>query len=111
MKKSLVLLIALFTAGLLSAQRLGVQGGYSLSTPFIGTEDNAVDFNARSGSGFHIGALFDWDVTNRWGFEAAVLYNMRTAHFNMAYRSILRPYSTVKCSIWTFLYILLFIFR
>lgn len=87
MKKSLVLLIALFTAGLLSAQRLGVQGGYSLSTPFIGTEDNAVDFNARSGSGFHIGALFDWDVTNRWGFEAAVLYNMRTAHFNMAYRS------------------------
>ena len=66
MKKSLVLLVALFTAGLLSAQRLGVQGGYSLSTPFIGTEDNAVDFNARSVL-VYIGALLGC-VTNRWGF-------------------------------------------
>lgn len=87
MKKILALFAILLLVGNLSAQRLGVQGGYSLSTPSIGTEDNAVNFNPQSGSGFHVGALFDWDMTNRWGFEASVLYNMRTMRFNMEYQS------------------------
>src|SRR5574344_1944736 len=87
MKKILALFAILLLVGNLSAQRLGVQGGYSLSTPFIDTEDIAVNFNPHSGSGFHVGALFDWDMTNRWGFEASVLYNMRTMRFNMEYQS------------------------
>ena len=70
-----------------SAQRLGFIGGYQLTTPFPVVAGNVIDFNEKSGSGFHIGGYFDWDFAKRFGLDAQILYAMRNVKFDMHYKS------------------------
>ena len=79
------LLIAVFVLGVVAAQaqRLGGVAGYQLSFGFNSTTNDVVDFGATPGSGFLVGVLFDYDITNRWGIEAAATYNLRTTKYNL----------------------------
>lgn len=36
-------------------------------------------------AGMHVGMQFEMDVTNRWGFDAQVLYLLRTYRWNLSY--------------------------
>jgi len=75
----------------ISAQRVGFIGGYQLTNPFpivqIEKSGTRIDFNEKSGSGFHIGGYFDWDFHKRFGFDAQVLYAMRNYTFDIYYKS------------------------
>ncbi|MDR1591559.1 MAG: PorT family protein [Prevotellaceae bacterium] len=70
-----------------SAQRLGGIVGAQLTTPFPVVGGYNVDFNARSGAGFHAGALFEWDITGRFGVDVAAQYSLRSYSFNLHYTS------------------------
>lgn len=87
MKKIFFVLLFLVCVLGASAQRLGVIGGYQLNTPFPSTNAEGVNFNARMGSGFHGGLLFDWDMTNRWGLELGAMYSLRSSSYNLSYTS------------------------
>ena len=86
-KRLLLILIAACCMATAAAQRLGGIVGYQLTQGVQTTTDHLVNFNATPGSGFAVGVLFDWDITNRWGLEVAATYNLRTAHYNLHYLS------------------------
>ena len=71
----------------ISAQRLGFVGGYQLTTPFPIVAGKVIDFNEKSGSGFHVGGYFDWDFHKCFGLDAQILYAMRNIKFDMHYKS------------------------
>lgn len=87
MKKFLISCCLSLVALALSAQRLGPVAGYQLTTPFPMTSRNVLNFNEQVGSGFHVGLLFDWDITNRWGVEASAVYNLRSSSYDLEYKS------------------------
>ena len=87
MKKIFFVLFFLSSVMMLSAQRLGAIGGYQLNTPFPSTSADGVNFNSAMGSGFHVGLLFDWDMTNRWGLELGAMYSLRSSSYNLSYTS------------------------
>lgn len=87
MKKIFFVLFFLASVSSLSAQRLGAIGGYQLNMPFPSTTVDGVNFNAKMGSGFHVGLLFDWDLTNRWGVELGAMYSLRSSSYNLHYIS------------------------
>ena len=49
--------------------------------------DKSVAFTMIPGGGLHLGMLFEMDVTNRWGFDAAVMYEMRTMRWDINYNN------------------------
>ena len=71
----------------LSAQKLGFIGGPSMSYGIVTQVDKSATFTMLPGGGMHAGMLFEMDVTNRWGFDAAVMYEMRTMRWNIAYNN------------------------
>lgn len=83
MKRTILTVALCFCVAAAFAQRLGGVAGYQLAFGFNSTSDNVVDFNSTPGSGFLVGLLFDWDITNRWGIEAATTYNLRTTHYRL----------------------------
>lgn len=87
MKK--IVIIFLFTAICvsISAQRVGFIGGYQLTMPFPVVSGKVINFNEKSGSGFHIGGYFDWDFHKRFGLDAQLLYAMRNVKFDIHYLS------------------------
>ena len=88
MTKKIIALI-LFVAVLFpaTAQKLGVIGGYQLTNDIVMESSREVNFNSRPGSGFNVGAFFEWDITNRWGLDASAQYTLRNYRFNMHYLS------------------------
>ena len=86
-KRLLLILIAACCMATAAAQRLGGIVGYQLTQGVQTTTDHLVNFNATPGSGFAVGVLFDWDITNRWGLEVAATYNLRTSLYNLHYLS------------------------
>ena len=69
------------------AQKLGFVGGPSMSYGTITMSDNKASFTMLSGGGLHVGMLFEMDVTNRWGFDAAVMYELRTMRWGIGYNN------------------------
>lgn len=69
----------------IQAQKLGFIGGPSLTHGNIWSENTNTEYLPIPGAGFHVGGLFEWDITNRWGFDAAILYDMRSSSFEMNY--------------------------
>jgi hypothetical protein len=67
------------------AQKLGFIGGPSMSYGIVSTSDKAASFTMIPGGGMHVGMLFEMDVTNRWGFDAAVMYELRTMRWDISY--------------------------
>ena len=79
----------------ISAQRLGFVGGYQLTTPFPLVAGKVIDFNEKSGSGFHIGGYFDWDFHKRLGLDVQILYTMRNIKFDMHNKLRTDTFSTI----------------
>ncbi len=69
----------------LKAQKLGFIGGPSMSYGIVTTSDKSASFTMIPGEGMHVGMLFEMDVTNRWGFDASVMYELRTMRWDLAY--------------------------
>ncbi len=85
--RKLILLAGLFTLLSISleAQKLGFIGGPSMNHGYIRTENADASYKPILGVGFHVGGLFEMDITNRWGFDAAVMYDMRNTAFQTNY--------------------------
>ena len=56
-----------------------------MSYGIVSTSDKAASFTMIPGGGMHVGMLFEMDVTNRWGFDAAVMYELRTMRWDISY--------------------------
>ncbi len=67
------------------SQKLGFIGGPSMNYGLIWSENSDASYKPLPGPGFHAGGLFEWDITNRWGWDAALMYDMRSSNFNMNY--------------------------
>ena len=85
MKKIIIIFSFTMLCVNISAQRLGFVGGYQLTTPFPLVAGKVIDFNEKSGSGFHIGGYFDWDFHKRFGLDIQLLYTMRNIKFDINY--------------------------
>lgn len=83
----LFLLILLFLP--LSAQKLGFVGGPSLTYGALTCKDDAASLKPVPMAGLHVGMQFEMDVTNRWGFDAQILYLLRTYRWNLAYPDVI----------------------
>ena len=70
-----------------SAQKLGFIGGPSMSYGTITNLDKSATVSMIPGGGLHVGMLFEMDVTNRWGFDAAVMYELRTMRWDLGYNN------------------------
>lgn len=88
MKKIFILLLCVCALSIkLNAQKLGFIGGPSMSYGTIYTNDKLASFTMLPGGGLHAGMLFEMDVTNRWGFDAAVMYELRTMRWGIGYNN------------------------
>ena len=90
MKKIFIILFCILQCALsikVSAQKLGFIGGPSMSYGIVTQVDKSATFTMLPGGGMHAGMLFEMDVTNRWGFDAAVMYEMRTMRWNINYNN------------------------
>lgn len=81
----IIMLCALCTE--LKAQKLGFIGGPSMSYGTITMLDKSASVTMIPGGGLHVGMLFEMDVTNRWGFDAAVMYELRTMRWGVGYNN------------------------
>ena len=88
MKKKLLILFCIVQCAFcvdLSAQKLGFIGGPSMSYGIVTQVNKSAEFAMIPGGGMHVGMLFEMDVTNRWGFDAAVMYELRTMRWDLGY--------------------------
>lgn len=87
-RRLLFIAVAVFFSASLSGQKLGFVGGQSLNHGTIVSTDKNASFTAIPGAGFHAGLLFEMDVTNRWGFDVSLMYELRTMRWNMNYAGV-----------------------
>ena len=88
MKRLTLILLCIVHCALcieVNAQKLGFIGGPSMSYGTITNLDKSATVSMIPGGGLHVGMLFEMDVTNRWGFDAAVMYEMRTMRWDLGY--------------------------
>ena len=88
MKRLILMLLCIVLCALcieVSAQKLGFIGGPSMSYGTITNIDKSATVSMIPGGGLHVGMLFEMDVTNRWGFDAAVMYELRTMRWDLGY--------------------------
>ena len=90
MKKILLILFCIVQCAFcieVNAQKLGFIGGPSMSYGIVTQGDKSVAFTMIPGGGLHLGMLFEMDVTNRWGFDAAMMYELRTMRWGIGYNN------------------------
>ncbi len=88
MMKKIITAIAISLITLtVSAQELGFIGGGQLNYGVINTLDQYATFDSRPGAGFHAGGMFEMNITNRWGFDVAAMYELRSMSWQMGYTS------------------------
>ncbi|MDR3327868.1 MAG: PorT family protein [Prevotellaceae bacterium] len=87
MKKTIIITSLLILCTSLSAQRLGFIGGYQLTNSYAVVGGKTVDFNPKAGSGFHVGAYFDWTFKKNYGIDAQLVYALRNTKFDLHYNS------------------------
>lgn len=83
MKKIIITICCLLGFGTISAQRLGMLGGIQMTNTWALA--GKCEFNPHLGLGFTTGAIFDYNFSQRFGFEAGLLYNMRRTTFDIDY--------------------------
>lgn len=86
-KRTLLTLFTLFSLinGALQAQKLGFIAGPQLNYGNVISLDKNAIFQALPNAGFHAGMMYEMDFSNRWGFDAAAMYEMRNMCWNMIY--------------------------
>lgn len=87
-RHTIAAILLLTVATTLSAQRLGFIAGPSLNHGTIASADHDATFLSIPGAGLHGGLLFEMDVTNRWGFDAAVMYELRTMRWHADHATV-----------------------
>lgn len=89
MKRILVILLCLvsFYCIDIHAQKLGFIGGPSMSYGLVATKDKDATFGIIPNAGCHVGMLFEMDITNRWGFDLAAMYELRSMTWNLGYNN------------------------
>jgi len=88
MKKQLTIILLLLATLAASAQKLGFVGGPSLTYGALTVSDPEASLKPIPMAGLHVGMQFEMDVTNRWGFDAQVLYLLRTYRWNLSYTDV-----------------------
>lgn len=88
MKRHYIIIFALFLALPSFGQKLGFVGGPSLTYGALTCPDKAAIMKPIPMAGLHVGLQFEMDVTNRWGFDAQVLYLLRTYRWNLSYTDV-----------------------
>lgn len=73
----------------LAAQKLGFVGGPSLTYGALTCSDKDASLKPVPMAGLHVGMQFEMDVTNRWGFDAQVMYLLRTYRWNLSYTDVI----------------------
>ena len=87
--KFAIALVALLTISVTaSAQKLGFIGGPSLNHGTILSGDKNASFLSIPGAGLHAGLMFEYDVTNRWGFDISAMYELRTMRWKADYATV-----------------------
>lgn len=71
----------------LSAQKLGIVGGPSIDYGLMSFNEADAYITPSVGAGLHVGAHFEMDVSNRWGFDAQVTYQLRNMYWTIGYPS------------------------
>ena len=87
MDKRLIIIIVFAIVASLSvrAQKLGFVGGPSVTYGALTATDAEATLTPVPMAGLHVGMQFEMDVTNRWGFDAQVMYLLRTYRWNLTY--------------------------
>lgn len=93
MKKISIIILMLAASLTLSAQRLGIMGGFQMTNAWILSAN--CDFNPKPGPGFTVGPIFEMNFSHRLGFDVAALYNMRYTSFDIDYKKRLDTDTTV----------------
>lgn len=70
------------------AQKLGFVAGPSLDYGILSKVESGAVVRPVPLPGLHAGMHFEYDVTNRWGFDIQVMYAMRTQRWVMSYPSM-----------------------
>lgn len=84
-----VLFLALCLLGLvpLCGQKLGFVVGPSMHYGVLSGLDEGAYARIVPNGGFHVGMQFEYDVTNRWGFDVQGLYEFRNIRWRLGYPS------------------------
>lgn len=86
MKKLIIIIVAVLLAtASLSAQKLGLVGGLSFDYGALSLKDPLARITSLPNAGMHVGLQFEMDVTNRWGFDAQVTYQLRNMRWHLGY--------------------------
>ncbi|MCQ2349435.1 MAG: PorT family protein [Paludibacteraceae bacterium] len=83
MKRISTIILLLTIVLSVSAQRLGIMGGFQMTNAYVLA--GKCDFNAKPGPGFNFGAIYEMNLSHRLGFDVAVLYNMRHTSYDIDY--------------------------
>ena len=89
MKRLCIIIFALFLVLPTFAQKLGFVGGPSLTYGALTCKDASASLKPVPMAGLHVGMQFEMDVTNRWGFDAQVMYLLRTYRWNLSYPDVI----------------------
>ncbi len=80
MKKVIITIVALLSLTIMKAQedkvRFGIKGGINLST-LTGNEFDFIAENFESKLGFHIGALIEIPVSEKWAIQPELLFSIQ----------------------------------
>ncbi|MBQ0008324.1 MAG: outer membrane beta-barrel protein [bacterium] len=87
MKRNIIIVCLTLLAFSASAQKLGLVAGPSMDYGLIEITESDAYITPSVGAGLHVGAHFEMDVTNRWGFDAQITYQLRNMYWKVGYPS------------------------
>ncbi|MCQ2338281.1 MAG: outer membrane beta-barrel protein [Paludibacteraceae bacterium] len=88
MRRYLTIVCLSLLAFTLQAQKLGIVAGPSLDYGLLSVSEADAYHTTSVGVGLHVGAHFEMDVTNRWGFDAQITYQFRNMYWTLGYPSL-----------------------
>lgn len=86
MRKIFSITLLIFST-LVSAQKLGLQGGYAFTNAFvdINLSNSRFSYSSTPASGFTVGPIFSWDFYDHFGADAAIMATLRGANLRLQY--------------------------
>ncbi|MCQ2344220.1 MAG: outer membrane beta-barrel protein [Paludibacteraceae bacterium] len=88
MKRALAIACIAFLAYTAQAQKLGIVAGPSIDYGLLSFNESDAYITPTVGAGLHVGAHFEMDVSNRWGFDAQITYQFRNMYWTVGYPSL-----------------------
>ncbi len=88
MKKILFLFLCFSVALVARSQELGFIGGPQMCHGVVAAADDKASFGSIPGGGLHLGMLFEMNLSSRWGFDVAAMYEYRVMRWNLNYQDV-----------------------